>query len=267
MWAAPRTALRIWAGIGQPGAALGGSCAAHPSTTRTSPWPALLPAYACKASPRGNFYLGPASIGPTRGMTVTYSAVTVGSPMQTAGILQTHVCYPTENAAIRYDCVGGCKTRSCSRNIHVRGGSDAAAVRRLLRPTPCRPPRHTTPAGGRPVGGRIAQRARPVLLPPFLRRSPATPTIVFMTRSSSSDLLLLIARLLLAVRSIVSRSLMLEVFCHRVLRLCHAAAQGAVAQQQSSELATPALSSWPCLSYSMLMDGVGPVADHCTIIN
>ena len=92
------------------------------------------------------------------------------------------------------------------------------------------------------------------------------PTMMCKCRSSSDDLLLLLGRQLLAVRSIVSTSLMLEVFCHRVLRLCHAAAQGAVAQQQSSQLATPALSSWPCLSYSMLMDGVGPVADHCTII-
>ena len=49
---------------------------------------------------------------------------------------------------------------------------------------------------------------RAVQLHPFQRRSSATPTMKCMTRSSSSDVLLLLARLHWAVRSIVCRSVM-----------------------------------------------------------
>ena len=85
---------------------------------------------------------------------------------------------------------------------------EADLPRRRLAPTPCWVHPRDMCACTRPAAGRIAQRARSVPAPRVVRRSTAAPNNVRKTRSSSDDLLSLLARQLLAVRSIVWRSVM-----------------------------------------------------------
>ena len=62
----------------------------------------------------------------------------------------------------------------------------------------------------RPVAACIVLRGWSVPAAPFQRRSTAAPNNVRKTRSSSDDLLLLLGRQLLAIQSIVSRSVMVR---------------------------------------------------------
>ena len=87
-------------------------------------------------------------------------------------------------------------------------GAGTDLPRRRLTPAPCWVHPRDMCACTRPAAGWIAQRARSVPAPPVVRRSTAAPNNVRKTRSSSDDLLLLLGRQLLAVRSIVSRSVM-----------------------------------------------------------
>ena len=87
-------------------------------------------------------------------------------------------------------------------------GAGTDLPRRRLTPAPCWVHPRDMCACTRPAAGWIAQRARSVPAPRVVRRSTAAPNNVRKTRSSSDDLLLLLGRQLLAVRSIVSSIVM-----------------------------------------------------------
>ena len=131
--------------------------------------------------------------------------------------------------------------------------------RRRLTPAPCWEHPSDMCACTRPAAGWTTQRAWYMPAFRFQRRSTAAPNNVCKTRSSSDDLLSLLARLLLTVRSIVSSSVLVgsRFCCHEFCcgsAVCHTAVQALSVwhrQPQISQLWRPQ----PCLSYNMLVDG------------